>query len=65
MEEDVTNVTTLNLTKVCRVCLSESEVMHSIFSEMENRYSLEENMPFVYEILMNLSSIKVCFQNIR
>uniref|UniRef100_A0A1Y1L2X6 Protein krueppel n=1 Tax=Photinus pyralis TaxID=7054 RepID=A0A1Y1L2X6_PHOPY len=52
-------VTNDNLTKICRICLMEYEDMHSIFSEIQNVESLEEESTFLYEILMNISSIRV------
>lgn len=53
-----TIVTTLNLEKVCRACLNESEEMHSIFSEFVQE-DLESETTILYEILMNISSIRV------
>ncbi|KAF2905164.1 hypothetical protein ILUMI_01010 [Ignelater luminosus] len=57
--DNVTTVTTINLNKVCRVCLMEYEEMHSIFSEIQNEDNLEEESTFLCEILMNISSIRV------
>lgn len=57
--DNVTTVTTINLNKVCRVCLMEYEEMHSIFSEIQNEDNLEEESTFLCEILTNISSIRV------
>lgn len=48
-----------NLTKICRTCLMEYDDMHSIFSQIHNDDSLEEESTYLYEILMNICSITV------
>lgn len=50
--------TTLNLEKICRVCLLEGEEMHSVYSELEREEDDNETL-FIYEILMNTSAMKV------
>jgi hypothetical protein len=52
------NLSALNLNKICRVCLSESEQMYSIYSELYE-VQTEVDVPCVYEILISISSIKV------
>lgn len=60
---DDLRIASLNLNKVCRVCLIECENMYSIYSEL-----FEENsnviIPRIHEILNVISSIKVVFLNI-
>lgn len=51
-------LTALNLNKVCRVCLMECDSMFSIYSELFEDNS-DEKIPCIYEILINISSIKV------
>ncbi|KAJ8918928.1 hypothetical protein NQ315_016830 [Exocentrus adspersus] len=51
-------LTTINFDKVCRVCLMESDSMFSIYSELFEDNS-EEKIPCIYEILINISSIKI------
>lgn len=41
----------LNFDKICRVCLTESQEMHSLFSQDENCY--------LSKMLMSISSMKV------
>ncbi|KAG5879672.1 hypothetical protein JTB14_021475 [Gonioctena quinquepunctata] len=48
----------LNLSKICRVCLFECENMFSIYSELFED-NCEEKMPTIFEILANLSTIKI------
>jgi rubrerythrin len=52
------NLSALNLNKICRVCLSESEQMYSIYSELYE-VQTEVDVPCIYEILIGISSIKV------
>ncbi|KAJ8927825.1 hypothetical protein NQ314_019707 [Rhamnusium bicolor] len=51
-------LTALNFNKVCRVCLMECNSMFSIYSELFEDNS-DEKIPCIYEILINISSIKV------
>lgn len=51
-------LTALNLNKVCRVCLMECDSMFSIYSELFED-NCDEKIPCIYEILINISSIKV------
>lgn len=48
----------LNFNKICRVCLSESENMTPIFSELFEQ-NVNQDTPFIYEVLLSISSIKV------
>lgn len=47
-----------DLSKICRVCLSENDHMFSIYSEVYEEHTQEE-IPCVYEILTNVLSLKV------
>ncbi|KAK9693563.1 Zinc finger, C2H2 type, partial [Popillia japonica] len=49
----------INLSKICRICLIESEELHSLFSVLKNEENDEEDFVYIYEILMNISSIKI------
>lgn len=49
---------TLNLNKVCRVCLTENDDMHSVFSQISSEECAEEAC-YLYQILMSISSMKV------
>ncbi|KAJ8951483.1 hypothetical protein NQ318_000177 [Aromia moschata] len=51
-------LTALNFNKVCRVCLIENDSMFSIYSELFEDNS-DEKIPHIFEILVNISSIKV------
>lgn len=50
----------LNFDKICRVCLTEREQMHSLFSQLSKNDCLEEENYCLYKILMSISSMKVC-----
>lgn len=51
---------TLNLEKVCRVCLTENEEMHSLFSQItQEDCAEEEEACYLYQMLMSISSMKV------
>ncbi|KAF5300611.1 hypothetical protein FQR65_LT09143 [Abscondita terminalis] len=48
-----------NLSKICRTCLVQYEDMHSIFSEIQNEDNLKVESMSLYEILTNISSIRI------
>lgn len=50
----------LNLNKICRVCLTENEGMHSLFSQISQEDCLEQQDCYLHKILMSISSMKVC-----
>lgn len=50
---------TLHFDKVCRVCLTESEEMHSLFSQITQEDCAEDESCYLYQILMSISSMKV------
>ncbi|KRT80623.1 zinc-finger associated domain containing protein [Oryctes borbonicus] len=52
-------ITPINLSKICRVCLTEPEELHSIFNVLQNEDSEEGDLMYIYEVLMNISSIKI------
>lgn len=52
----------LNFDKICRVCLTENDEMHSLFSQISEDDCLEE-VNCLYKILMRISSMKVCIPN--
>lgn len=47
---------TLKVDEICRTCLSECDEMISLFTEVE---STDEDISYVYQILMNVSSTEV------
>lgn len=49
---------TINLSEVCRTCLSECDEMTSLFAEIES-IDDEDEISFVYQMLMNITSIQV------
>lgn len=53
-----------NLSKICRICLTECENMFSIYSGLIEENS-SEFVPRIHEILNKISSIKVlyCYAN--
>lgn len=53
-----TIVLALNLDKICRVCLLESESMFSIHSQLFDNIT-DEKMPTISNILVSLSNIRV------
>lgn len=53
------NVTTINLEKVCRACLTESQEMHSVFSEFVIEDDIDRQVTSIFEILTNVSSMRV------
>lgn len=58
-EIDSTDIT-LNFEKVCRVCLTENEDMHSLFSQItQEDCAEEEETCYLYQMLMSISSMKV------
>ncbi|KAF5276900.1 hypothetical protein FQA39_LY06451 [Lamprigera yunnana] len=59
METTITILSNEHFSKICRVCLLECEGMHSIFSEIRSVGSLQEETTYLYEILMNISSIRI------
>lgn len=63
MDVDVEDyIKSINLETVCRACLSDSEEMTSLFTEIlmeETDVDEEENYVFLYEILSNISPLQV------
>lgn len=57
--ETTSVISTINLNKVCRICLIEMEEMHSIFSELHQDTNADDETTFIYEILLNISAIRV------
>lgn len=54
------SVVSLNFNKICRVCLTENEEMHSLFSQISQEDCLEEVNCCLHKMLMSISSMKVC-----
>ncbi|KAK9884927.1 hypothetical protein WA026_009164 [Henosepilachna vigintioctopunctata] len=54
-----TNTIPLNLSKICRICLCEGDEMFSIFSELYEEENCQQKLPCLYEIITNLSSMKI------
>lgn len=54
-----TYVFSLDLNKVCRICLCEDTQMFSIFSEIYEDETSSEELPCLNEIISSLSSMKV------
>lgn len=49
----------INISKICRICLSESENMKSIFSKLDTCDVLEANVYSLSEILTRTTSLPV------
>lgn len=49
----------MNITKICRICLLESENMRSVFSKLDQTEILEPEVIYLSDVLKRITTIPV------
>lgn len=58
------NIHSLNINKICRICLSESRNMKSVFNKLNETEILEADIFSLSDMISKVTSIPVSFSSV-